>query len=94
MRLTLFKGQYGWFELVRNYNNHEDKKYIKYKFVNCPEPAGEQTEHGERAIIDVIEWRHNVYNGVVSVTVFKWEVADELPDNKDVNVEQEELPFY
>lgn len=101
MRITLYKNNYGWFELVRNYKDHDDKKYISYRFAKCPEPSGEMTEYGERAIIDVIEWRHNVYQGNVSVTVFKWEVADELnaehniqPYNKDVNVEQEELPFY
>ncbi len=106
MRTTIYKGQYGWYEYCVNWEDKTKKKRLPYRFVNCDEPI--PNEDGKR-IIMTIEGKHNVNKEeqITSVTVFKWEAADEVESapgidayqrdksfDKNVSIDEEELPFY
>ena len=108
MRITIYKGQYGWYAPCYNYKDHTKKKNLSMRFVNCEEPV----VYGEdnKRIINIIEGKHNVNDQeqITSITIFKYEMADELNSapgidaygkneqgfDKNVRIDEEELPFY
>ena len=98
MKLYINKGQYGWYTTAKNRNDKEDKKYVGLFFPKNTEPQ-EGTE-----CINPIEWALSCYKGNVGMTIFKYEIENNVQDSSKMGgsrsdsysgvIEPSELPFY
>lgn len=85
MKVRLFNKGKGWYESCSNYQNREDKAYINYHFANRTEPPYEDNGNGYSVIdLDIIEWKHGAYNGKVNMTVFKYHILMNKPNESNM----------
>ena len=107
MKQTIFSKGRGWYISCTNYKDDKDKAYLDLFFPQNSEPEYHDNGRGFSVKkIDILESKFTSYKGKIGMTVFKY--VEVFEDNKDtskmggsrsglgseINISQEELPFY
>lgn len=106
MKQKIFNRGKGWYISCTNYKDPNDKAYISLYFPKNTDPDYTQTAQGFTAKdIDIQEAKFTSYQGKPGMTIFKYEELEPQEakkettiehgnDGAEINIEQEDLPFY
>lgn len=108
MKQTIFSRGRGWYILCTNYKDDKDKAYLDLYFPQREDPDYQDNGKGYcMKKIDILEAKFTSYKGKIGMTVFKYvEVFEDRKEDtkkmggnrsdlgREINIEQEEFPFY
>jgi len=106
MKTRIYRGQYGYFIVAKNYKDKDDKQYVNIHFVEGKEPM----VTGDYIDINVIDGWLTCYKGKVGFTIKEYEISKSYSNDLSVedgyelntekfggkieNISPDELPFY
>lgn len=95
MKHRIFNNGKGWYISATNYKDEKDKAYMGLYFPNNSDPEYRPSDKGYACEeIDIVEGKFNCYKGKINLTVFTWNPVVRESTNNDVQIDQDELPFY
>lgn len=96
MKQRIFNGGNGWYISATNYKDKTDKAYMNVHFAVCEAPVYDPPKENPFTWvdIDIKEMKYTSWKQKIGLTIFKYDLIEEEKLEKDVVIEESELPFY